>query len=320
MTVGIALTNGKEAIVIADSRSTSATGGRQSDSAEKVLEFRHDTYHGFLLEAGHGNLTSGVFSKVRGVSYTFLEELVAAVSENQKNTIDKIDAEYIATNKREIEKKAMAISDEEARTQYMHQELERMLKAFGERKKEEPLFNSCLASVCFDKKADKVRQFWINENAVSELYMPYVLLGSGTDGAHFYFTARLQGINPALLRCEDLSFHAVNAYSFATLNAGVGGTPLVGIITKEESKIVDAERAIAATNISGAYLAEGHPGLTNNQARMYIDAVLRGENPHYSLIAKKLGINDETLRTLVIPYSSWQERANRVFFKEQKRS
>lgn len=311
MTVGISLTNGREAIVIADSRSTASSGGRYSDSAEKILGCSHDTYHGFLLEAGQGNLTMGIFSKVRGVSYKCLDELVAAVSENFRGAIDKIDADYVATNKREIEKNAMAISDEEARAQYMRQEIERLLKAFGERKKENPVYHSYFAGVAFDKKAGKVRQFWINENVANELYMPYILLGSGDDGAHLYFSAKLQGIKPDKLSSADLSFHAMNAYSFATLNVGVGGTPLIGTISSEETRILDAERAIAAANISGAYLAEGHQKLTRRKAKRYISEVLHSKNPPYKNIAQEVGINVEAMTTLVIPYSSWQEKANR---------
>ncbi len=311
MTVGISLTNGKEAIVIADSRSTASNGGRQSDSAEKILQYKGSLYYGFLLEAGVANHTMATYARMKGSSYDSLDLLVDAVKASHAEVLDRQDADYILSNKKEIDKRATAISDEHARAQYVTQEVERLMRDLRERKKEDPGFSSCFAAVSYDKNTERVRSFWINENVATEVHMPYVMLGSGTDGAHLYFTAKLQGIKQNRLSIQDICFHVVNAYCYATLNAGVGGTPVVGVITADGIKLVDDKRAIAAVNISGAYLAEGHDALTRKKAIEYLAEVLQDKKPQYKEIARELGLNVEALTTLVIPYSSWQEQANR---------
>ena len=95
MTVGISLTNGKEAIVIADSRSTASNGGRQSDSAEKILQYKGSLYHGFLLEAGVANHTMATYIRVRGSSYDSLDFLVDAVRASHAEVLDRQDEDNI---------------------------------------------------------------------------------------------------------------------------------------------------------------------------------------------------------------------------------
>ncbi|MEK6920634.1 MAG: hypothetical protein AABX82_02025 [Nanoarchaeota archaeon] len=319
MTVGISLTNGKEAIVIADSRSTASNGGRQSDSAEKLLHYQGKNYHGFLLETGSATYTEATYAQVKGSSYDSLDHLVAAVKSIYGGIFDRNDQAYLESQKKEIEKKAALIDKEEERTRYVAQEIERLMHMFGTRKSE-PAYNSHFAAAGYDANANRVRLFWINENVVTELQMPYVLIGSGSDSAHLYFTAKLQGTKKETLTKEELYFYALNAHSFATLNAGVGGTPLIGITDAEKSRLVVPERTIAAVNISGAYLAEGHDGLTGKRTKNYVAEVLEDRNPGYKAIAKELGLTIETLTTLVIPYSSWQERANRQLFPTKARN
>ncbi len=311
MTVGISLTNGKEAIVIADSRSTASNGGRQSDSAEKMLQYKGSTYHGFLLEAGLATHTMATYARIKGSSHDSLEAIVEAVKASHAEILGKSDNDYILSQKKEIEKTAKIHGDEQARAQYVAQQVEKLLMIFGQRKREDPAFQSSFAAVGYDRNTGRVRLFWINENVATELHMPYVLLGSGTDSAHLYFTAKLQGTKQERLSKNDICFHAINAYSFATLNAGVGGTPLIGMIQQEQTRILDTQRTIAAVNISGAYLAEVSEQLTRAKAKEYMAIVLHEEKPKYKDIARELGLNVEALTTLVIPYSSWQEKANR---------
>lgn len=311
MTVGIALTNGREAIVIADSRSTSAGNSRQSDSAEKLLQYQGDSYCGFLLEAGFANHTEATYAELKGKGYDSLDHLVEAVRAVYGDVLDRHDKNYILSQKKEIKKKAMVLDSEEAQAKYIAQETERLLQMFGQRKQNDQGYNSCFAAAGYDKHAERVRLFWINENVSTEIHMPYILLGSGADAAHLYFTGKLQGLKGGVLTVEDIGFHALNAHAFATLNTGVGGTPLIGIIDREKKRVVNVSRAIAAVNISGAYLAEGHEKLTQTRAKEYIASSLYERRPRYKAIARELGINAETLTSLIIPYSSWQEKANR---------
>ena len=68
-------------------------------------------------------------------------------------------------------------------------------------------------------------------------------------------------------------------------------------------------------NISGAHLAGYTPGLSNPRRVIgRIGDIMRNPNPNYAGIAEDLDLSVDSLTTLYIPYSSWQERANSKSF------
>ncbi len=58
MTVGITLTNGLEAVVIADSRVSGYD--RQSDSVNKMSVFTGEKYSGVIFGSGNGNFVEDI--------------------------------------------------------------------------------------------------------------------------------------------------------------------------------------------------------------------------------------------------------------------
>jgi hypothetical protein len=169
--------------------------------------------------------------------------------------------------------------------------------------------------VAYNKKEGKIQQFHMTANGYIEIFTDHAEIGSGADGANFYFLTKLQGVDRKKLKNADLAFFATNAYSLSTVNQGVGGTPNMTHITDEGTEMIDSDRTRVLANLSGAYLAEFPvPVLTNQRTRCYFDEVLN-HDPRYDIIADVVSLNEATLKTILIPYSAWQERANTRLFE-----
>ena len=216
--------------------------------------------------------------------------------------------------KNEAFKKASLYPEGEEKEKFIKRELVQIRKSFERNKRETA---SYFILVAYDQQSNKARIFYINSQRQIEDPKGHQEIGSGMDGANLYLVSKLQGTDTRKLSEIELAFYVVNAYSLSTVNQGVGGTPRIARISKNGCNMLPTERTIALTNLSGAYLAE-FPGsdLSTNIMREHIKEIMDAENPNYDAIAEKLRLNNDTLTTMCIPYSSWQERANRILFRE----
>ncbi len=86
-----------------------------------------------------------------------------------------------------------------------------------------------------------------------------------------------------------------------TLNPSVGGAPQVALINEERVKILEKDRAIALGNVMGAYEAGKLP---RDFAERYAKTILRG-TANYKEIAYVLDLTPQSLKTIMVPLSSW---------------
>ncbi|MBI5001954.1 hypothetical protein HZC31_01065 [Candidatus Woesearchaeota archaeon] len=309
MTVGISLTNGKEAIVIADSRVSAA--GRQSDSANKLDTFSCNNYAGVLFGAGYGNLVLGVLKSLSSFKGGSLDQFIEVVVRDHQQRVRNADCSYLEYVKGEIQKKAEVIADEEQKRRFIYEEQHKAMENYARNKQ---VADTIFTVVAYDQQADKVRLFSINEASAMQNFQDHSEIGSGADGAHMYLSTKLQGVDTTQLPLQDLIFFALNAYNQATVNQGVGGTPKIAVVSKQGIKVLEYERTVALANLSGACLSGFPEGVTSDTVRKSLAAIATGENPQYPEIAAIVGIEPTVLSGLYVPYSSWQERANRQLF------
>ena len=110
MTIGISLSNGKEAIVMTDSRGS--TPMRKSDSYDKMEIFFKENYNGVLCGTGDANLLVGINEKLKELEGDSLDEFVYSVVESASDVINMSDLSYIYSLKTDIAKK-MELLDED---------------------------------------------------------------------------------------------------------------------------------------------------------------------------------------------------------------
>jgi hypothetical protein len=314
MTVGIALTNGLEAIVITDSRVSGS--GRESDSIKKMGEFSSKNYHGVIFGTGRVDSILGIIKNLGSVSEDNLDKYVLALHTLYKNNMDSEEKIYFASIKDEINRKSSLIENPEEREHYVRRETTRVIENYDKSKREEGF----LAIVAYDKEKGKIRQFTFGSSSVHEQFNDHMEIGSGSDGANLYISNKLQGVDTSKLKTTDLAFFALNAYSSSTLNQGVGGTPIIAMVSARGCDVLPPEKINTLGNISGAYLSE-YPSaeLDLNSTRRVFHLVMDlNKVVNYGNLAEKIGLNEETLTKMYIPYKSWQETANRMLFNETK--
>jgi hypothetical protein len=316
MTVGIAFTNGLEAIAVTDSRVSGS--GRQSDSVNKMGDFSGGKYSGVIFGTGSANLIEGVIRNLKSHSANpNLDAFVAAVHKNYKEKVDCFDNSYLDSMKIETEKKAKVIEGKEEKKQFSEQKLRELIRDY-ENKKHDLENMTHFALVGYDDVKEKIRAFRLDPFLNIEINNNHVEIGSGGDGANMYLSTKLQGVDSNQLTPADLAFFALNAYSTATVNQGVGGTPKIARISKEGCRIIPIEKTIALANLSGAYLSEFPGSAFNKEITRETFKLILDNKADYGKIAAELGLSENALKTNYIPYSSWQERANRKLFNCHK--
>ena len=110
MTVGISLTNGKEAIVIADSRMTSSQG-READTGDKMLEVRCQYFAGTLITAGDANIANGLFGDFRGTPYDTIDDYLTGMCGWLKTFVDGVDKQHVASVREDLAKKSLLLDE-----------------------------------------------------------------------------------------------------------------------------------------------------------------------------------------------------------------
>lgn len=306
MTVGITFTNGLEAIVITDSRVSELS--RESDSASKMGMFKKDSYHGIVFGSGSAVSVLSIIEELDVVDGNSVEDYAAALHEKLHSHEKKILNLNLQVEHEHIHRKAQLILDEKARAQFIEQEIGKLMQGYEKYRNDSPNLQTNLVITAY--AAERVRLFSINRIQWEERFDAHGEIGSGTDGANLYLGAALQGINTKMLTAGELLFYVVNAYSYATLNIGVGGTPKIAHFSQRSSRILPVEQTRLLTNISSAYTSRYTPTLTPQRMKKYCTDILAGQNVSLSHLAQMLNMTPNSLQTMAIPYSIWQERAN----------
>lgn len=307
MTVGITFTNGIEAIAITDSRVSG--NWRQSDSVDKMGEFKRENYHGVLFGAGAGEVIEYALKRLDDYSSQNPEEYVAAFQGGIHQRVTDLLDRHVGAERKKSLWKAQLIPEGPKRELFLEQELGRIIQEY-DKMNEGAVAQTHFILTAYDKAAKKVKHFYIDARRWQEQFTSHHEIGSGADGANLYFAATLQGIDPKTIDAAELLFYVVNAYTQANLNVGVGGTPKIAHVSSKGSRILSVEQARVLTNVSGAYTSRYTPRLTPDRMKKYCGEVLEGKRTSFANIARMLNMTSDSLTTMAIPYSVWQERAN----------
>ena len=306
MTVGITITNGLEAIVVTDSRGSSM--GRESDFFNKMNNLSRDNYSLVTFGTGSADFILDILDNLQNITGSNINDYTNNLQAYFGRKSDAFDLASLNHHKNEIGKKATLIENPDERAQFIRQRLGESMQEYDKSKQSQT--NFVLAG--FDKELNKIKFFSIYASMFVEKPISHIEIGSGMDGANSYLVSKMQGLDASKMKVEDLLFYALNAYSTSTMNQGVGGRPSIARISKEGCEILPIERTIALTNLSGAYLSDNSKHkLSKTYVKKVINQVLTSKTPDYESVAKRIGLNEGTIRTMCIPYSSWQEQANK---------
>jgi hypothetical protein len=309
MTVGIALTNGLEAVVMTDVRASG--NGRQTDSAEKMAEINSENYCGVIFGSGRADYIVHILNSINrftGESRPddFLRQLYAHYTTEVRNDLD----EHLTELKRDIQDKAKLIDIEKDREEYVRNSLKDIF-ARSDKMKEDAGRTSFRVAL-YDRAEQRIRFFGFGPFGHGESAFNHMMTGSGTDAADLYVEKKLQGVKTRSLGRTELTFFVANAYSESTINQGVGGTPKLAFVSNKGVEVVSDCKTIAIANLSAGYLADINPALNIKNVQKSIDLLFADQKGAFERIAKQLHIADpKAIKELYVPYSSWQERANR---------
>lgn len=307
MTVGISFTNGVEAVVIADARASGQ--GRESDSVEKLSVFSSDNYHGALFGSGDGNRITSILKNLNAYSGDTLESYVGDILSKYTKECDFFDNEIINESKKQILKRSSVFVNDESKSRFVEEEIRNFLNNFSEHKKSD---KTNFILVGYDKKNGFIDQYYLQQDYVSKVSHYHLEIGSGRDGASLYLASKLPGVVVSDLQLNQLMFYAINAYSKATVNQGVGGTPKICMIDKNKSEVLSYNKCITLGNISGVYLAELNDKFTNKKILNLFDEIIYSEEISKNLF-DDYDLNSDLMSSIYIPPSSWQEKANKEF-------
>ncbi len=312
MTVGIMITNGLEAVVLTDTKSTMY--GRESASATKYgTHAIPEVGNVSVFGAGNGNHVLGVLKNLE-VPSASLDQYVAAIQGMYRQRLDAEEATYLQNARQDVLKKAI-LSVDETDSAKVVQSLMEMERQKFEQYVRDPNNQASFVMVAYDQAAQKIRTFYFGRQGFQEAFTDHVEIGSGADGGQMYLGTKLQGLKAKDLKLQELVFFAVNAYGLASINSGVGGTPDITLITRDGIKELEDDKVTALTNVSGAYLAELNPaGLNVQKAKDIFTGILQNDEDAYAQAEELMGIAKKTLKQYRIPYSNLQEQANALNF------
>ncbi len=310
MTVGISFTNGLEAVVITDRRVS--MGSRQSDSVNKLAIFDGQMqYRGVVFGAGNASFVNQILSSVGDVSASNFSEFTQVLFRKDQIFWQNYVQSFIESNRGDVYLKGLLLPSDEERQKFAQGEAQRLIQEI-DRAKQSPDYNVQIAIVGFDDASGSIRQFYLDHCRMSELVRDNFQIGSGVDGSNIYFAEELQGIDSSKLKMEELLYFALNSYSLASIDAGVGGTPNIVLLSKEGAKPVPRNPTVAMANLVGAERAGiARKALSGrSQVVELISGLLEGTAEAYSCAAKSMGVNENTLTGIYIPPASWKEASN----------
>lgn len=308
MTVGISLTNGKEAIVITDSQ-VSGTG-RKSDSVQKIGEFKADKYHGVIFGTGNANSILRVIRHPHEFHSQSIEDFAQAIGTHYKTQTDKHERKILEDERRALDQKAALITDEKERESFVARQLNELFVKYDKMREDPSQNRSLFVTTAYNKDKKRIDNFIIDNNGAHHLSLDHIEVGSGDDGANVYFSTKLQGIHIPNLKVPQMLFFCMNAYSISNMNVGVGGVPKVGIINEDETSTLARDKTILLANLSGAYLAEYNKRVSQKDKVLgtFERALEKGRD--IKEIVEDSGLDGEIFTRLYVPYSSWQDSAN----------
>jgi hypothetical protein len=272
-------------------------------------------YAGIVFVAGnadHGIAAIDAICSTEGDSFTDFKEKIEAKS---AKSMQKQEGEIADHLRRQGQLLVDSIPEGPMRERAAHEHVGMAEQGIGRWYTQ--LSETSTIMVVYDAEKNSVGLYAIVPRAVNKVHRDELVIGSGLDGANFYLTSRLQGVDIRRRNVDDLLYFATNAYSMSTTNAGVGGTPNIAVVSSNGVKSLSLQQSRALVNLSGAYLARYKATLTTNRVRRDM-AAIRANQASYGAIATTLGLNKATLLEICVDYRTWQTRANERTFTNSK--
>jgi hypothetical protein len=314
MTVCISLTNGTEAVVMADAMRSFST--RESASARKYTVFAGDGYHSVVTGTGATTILASVLESGRDPKKnnydTFLKNLAY---DFRKRATDRWQA-LLEYRREEIRMRALVHLDDKTREEFLKSQYGEAQTVINKLKEDE---RSMLCITSYTREPTGKTNIHLaqidGDYGLQTRPMITFPAGSGRDLAEARLLKETQGVELSSLKIDQLAFMAAYAYIEATMNVGVGGTPSLLIVDSAGVKELDARKARAITHLAGAYEARfrGAPNYPPEIAQ-YCGEVVRKEGEDleslFAELAERLKLTINVLTTMPTALHQWYERRN----------
>ena len=320
MTVGLVLNNRDYGVALADSMVTIGDD-RKGDTANKLLHIKAKGFYGAMVGAGDALNIFATFEEIRGKKFKNPKNMLESIRNFALEYSLDIDRQAMESQMKieEIAKKYHGKEENNEETDDNEDEQEDDMFGFKKRKKiilggiEDYLTSDFVAAV-YDKNEKRIRKYAVNAGFYAEDHFFESVIGSGADSAGLELMMLMSGAPLSKLHKCEIAFFGLCAYVRATQNVGVGGIPKIALIDKEGSTIVSREDAITLANITAAYHADLVP---RAYAEHNAEMVLRGEGK-YGEFAEKVGMNEFTLKNLLVPLDSWLNLGNNLRYSQKE--
>jgi len=306
MTVHIILSNSTDSVVISDSRMSGK--GTKSDIRQKLQPIKTAHYHGFVYGTGKSDKITLGYEKAKEFPGEEIKGLSDSLSHFFRETLEYSLRQSYASRLSEFGT-ASEVFD---RLQKRKKTKAHLIKTIQQDERELILENEAkLQVLAYEKRSDSVQLYEVTRKDVEKRPTEFSGIGGGFRIARLYLESKMQGLDIKSLSTASLLFYLSSAYAFCNIDEGVGGTPNIGVVNKRENKILPLEITLPIVNIAGAYLAElDETFFSKARTISHIEEILSGKADLHR-IARRLGLTKEGLVSTHIPFSSFQERANR---------
>ncbi len=295
MTVCIILNNKKYGVAIADSRAV-YDDNRLGDVANKLTILKTKNYGGAVVGAGDAQLVFSLLQKAKSVKSGSYEKLLKILRNYLFDVLENLRLQLLEADKKLNENTASILDNLEP---INSEDLEQ-------------IYNSECLIAAYDFKRQRI----LKHRIYPELYIPDTtfesVIGSGKDAAELELLRLIPGVPISRLNLEEITFFAMCAYVRATQNVGVGGAPKVALIQEQGVSKLNKQKCITLANLVAAYSAEV---VGRDYAEEQLKNIMKNI-PNYASLGSKLNLNENTLRSLLIPLGSWISYNNNQRYKK----
>ncbi|MFH1455595.1 MAG: hypothetical protein ABIF40_01455 [archaeon] len=291
MTVGLCLSNGKEAFVLTDRlRSQNTEGGYHATKQSSKFGKKSS-----LILSCSGNSDLNQLLHEEDMTFGSLDDFNKIIH----GFIENYFHDYLVQSERGKKSFLINLSDKGHKKGRKREHLKLTQKEIDEVIQH--------TSMVVGVENNKIRIYQVNVKGPRRLKVQTLNKhGSGMYMARRYLNSFMSGVNFESLSNQNMALHIMSAYSYAQLMTSVGGTPdLHSIDTKGTIYNYNLAQRCAMSNVASARMVQT-VGLA--QARWMFDSIFQEKD--YDDIARTLNLTETTLTTTTIPYLSWQERVN----------
>ena len=299
MTLGVVLSNGKEAAVLTDRRVIEHD--RKDDSVVKFKRYRAHGYHGILFWAGSRELSQTAINRSKDSQpddFACNRDYIHHIKGALGSILREKQEEYLSDAMDSIDSSAASVPDDE-REQFVKKErAQAEQSAEGYRRRIVPVFGFC----AFEKNqyhsehretesGEDVQHIGLKirlleQEKYKRITSNFLVIGAAGGDADSYLRSEGASSDTSDMDLSELVFHVMKAYTTSLYRYDVGGTPDLNLVTPDRVITYtngNTQRALLA-NIMVAHHAKLTPSLASEEVcRQMIEGIINNL-PNYQMI------------------------------------